>query len=249
MFTTGNHAFLSASAGCFIFCFILFLRKKEMAAKLLFLFSFILLSLYLVGRGFLAGDFIINPVFEGAYFLPWCLALVAAATWFTEQKEYWGWLMIPLAVFTGFAYFYPNGIIPPTPQKMTVLTLLFFITELGAHALFYAGAVFAFIALRKNFNPSFYHSYLVWGFVVFSVSQIVGAMWSYMGWGNTFSWNPRHMSTAFLWLMYAAYIHLKYIPEWNSRKKGWFAVVASIIVVIISYSHYIHELKYTRIGG
>lgn len=249
MFTTGNHAFLSTCVGCFFFCFILFLRKKEKASKLLFIFSFILYTLYLVGRGWLAGDFILNPVFEGVYFLPFCLGIVTVITWFNQSKDYWGYLLIPMVIFSGFALWYPNGLIPPIPQKTTIWTILFFITEIGAHSLFYTGAVFAVIALRKNFEFEFYHSYIIWGFVIFSISQIVGAVWSYLGWGNSFSWNPRHMGTAFLWLMYAAYLHLKFIPEWNTRKKSWYAVISSIVLLVLSYSHYLHEIKYSRIGG
>ncbi|HQL83891.1 MAG TPA: cytochrome c biogenesis protein CcsA, partial [Spirochaetota bacterium] len=89
----------------------------------------------------------------------------------------------------------------------------------------------------------------VWGFVLYSVAQVTGAIWCYLGWGNTFQWGPRHMSSASLWLVYAAFLHLRFIPGWSGRRRAWFAVAASAAVLGLTWSSYLHEMTFPRIGG
>ncbi len=248
MFTTGNHLVLYAAAGLFAASLALYLAKARAAGAASFLAGFVLYSLYLAGRGWLAGSFLPNPMVEGPFLLPWCIGVIALLM-AARRDDRWGILLAPLLLFTAFAAAYAKGIIPPTPNKMTPWLVAFFVPEVFAHAGFYCGAVFAALLLAGREPAETFHRFMVWGFVLYSVAQVTGAVWCYLGWGNTFQWGPRHMSSAALWLIFAAYLHLKYIPGWNVRRRAWFAIAAALAVLAVTSSNYLHEMSFPRIGG
>jgi len=247
MFITGNHAILYSAAGLYLLSGIFILLKKNRPANFILLGGIILNLLYLMGRGWLSGIFIAQPIFEGPFLLPCIMAIILLIIGAGKRGN--GILIVPVVLFSVFAMWYAKGMIPPTPKKITVWAYAFLITESTAHALYYTGAMMALISIIKKKTEDDYKKYIVWGFVVFSISQVVGAVWSYLGWGNSFGWNPRHLTTAALWIMYAAYIHLRFLPEWNAAKRHFFALIAGIVLLCFTYGHYLHEMTFSRIGG
>jgi len=252
MFTSGHHFYLYLVFSLYFFSLFFSFWSKKKISKLsfsLFVIGFGLNFLYILGRGFVGTEIALTPIVEGPFFLPVCLGLLTLFHFIFYQDDNWRLLLILVFLFTLAALFYPKGIIPPTPKKTTFWAVAFFCSEIMAHACFLVGLVLAsqVVFFKKNSNA--FHSYLVWGFVSYSVSQIVGAIWSYYGWGNTFSWSPRHLSSASIWLLYAAYLHLPYLKEWNLKKRALFAIGASLFVIFISYGHYFHEMGFKRIGG
>lgn len=200
----------------------------------------------LIARGWLGGVFLANPIMEAPYLLPACLTLLALIPRPVDRRQ--AVLTALAALALAFLLFFPRGMIPPTPRKTTILAALFFLTEGAAYALFIAGAGLAGLQLAQRKATGF-HSFVVWGFVVFSASQIIGAMWSFQGWGVTFMWGPRHLSTAAIWVIYAAYLHLRFLPRWSEKKRALFALAAALLVILVSYGHSLHEMNFPRIGG
>ncbi|MBN2160965.1 MAG: cytochrome c biogenesis protein CcsA [Spirochaetes bacterium] len=248
MFTTNNNIYLYIAAGCFAASFALYLLKARASGLFALIAGFCLYSLYLAGRAWIPGMFLPNPMVEGPYLLPWCIGVIALVM-AVGRHERWGIALVPLLLFTAFALVYARGIIPPTPNKLTPWLVAFFVPEVFAHACFYCGAVFAAILLAGRDRTETFHKLLVWGFVLYSVAQVTGAIWCFLGWGNTFQWGPRHMSSAATWLIFAAYLHLKYIPGWNVRRRAWFAIAAALVVLAVTNSSYLHEMNFPRIGG
>jgi hypothetical protein len=103
MFTTNNHIYLYIAGGIFALASILFLLlKKKSASALLLAAGLILYTLYLAGRGWIAGVFLPNPMVEGPYLPPWCLGVIAIIS-AVRRDEQWGIILIPLMLFYAFA--------------------------------------------------------------------------------------------------------------------------------------------------
>ena len=248
MFATGVHAWLYSAAGCYFAASALCRLQLRRTGRAVLFSGFIIHSLYLLGRGWLSGIFVPNAIFEGPFFLPWCLAAIAS---FQALKKNHGSLLPQLVLTVAssvFAIFYAKGIIPPTPRKVSVWALLFFISEIMAHALFYTGAVRALVSVWKKETANGYYSWIVWGFVVYTVAQVTGAVWGFLGWGNTFSWGARHLGSATIWTFYAACLHLKFIPGWR-KSTAVVTIAGAVLVLFISYGHYVREMSFLRIGG
>ena len=236
----------SAGLAGLAFLFQALKLRKPAAASLALIIVF--LGLYLTGRGFLGGLFFLNPLVEGPFFVPFCLTSISFFFTYKESPAALPVIGGTLAALL-FACFYAKGIIPPTPNKITIWAVLFFLTENSAHACFIAGGLGALTWSEDKPGSDTFHRLLVWGFVLYSMSQIIGAWWAYIGWGNTFSWGPRHMSSAFLWLIYAAYIHLRFVQGWSMKRRAVWAVVSAVILIITVYGHHLHEMTFTRVGG
>lgn len=249
MFTTGQHCYLYVSCGLYGLALILSLLRCHRPTLVPLLAGFVIHGLYLAGRGWLSGVFYANPIFEGPFFLPWCV-VAASLVWSAVRKQPPPSILLGTAlVFCAMAVAYSKGVIPPTPKKMSALAVVFFLTENLGHALFYCGAILAIKGTLSKNGEQRYHGFLVWGFVLFSVSQVAGAAWCYVGWGNTFRWSPRHFTSAAIWLLYAAYLHLRFTQGWSARRKMIFATCAALLTFAASYGHYLREMTFPRVGG
>jgi len=250
MFTTGNHGYLYASCGLYAVALVLSLAARRRTPALAAVaVGFVVHGLYLAGRGWLSGVFYANPIFEGPFFLPWCVAGIVLFASVRRRERPTAPLIGLLLVLCLGAVAYSKGVIPPSPKKMNALAPVFFFAENLGHALFYCGAVMAVRGMARGERENGYHRFLVWGFVFFSVSQVIGAAWCYVGWGNTFRWSPRHFTSAALWVMYAAYLHLRFTPGWSGKKRSVFAIVAAVLTFLATYGHYLRELAFARVGG
>jgi hypothetical protein len=249
VFTTGNHVYLYLSGAFYAAAFVLTLADRRRGALLPLMAGLVLHGLYLAGRGWLTGSFYANPIFEGPFFLPWCVALCAAAAFARDREAPLAPLLGLAVVLMLLAAIYAKGAIPPTPKKTHALAAAFFVTENLGHALFYAGAALSLRAVVRRTGDGGAPSFLIWGFVVYSVSQVVGAAWCYAGWGNTFRFSPRHFSSAAIWLAFAASLHLRFTPGWTPRRRAIFAVCAAVATFVATYGGYLREMAFSRVGG
>jgi hypothetical protein len=248
MFTTGVHAWLYAATGFYAIAWGLAVFHQRRPAAAALAVGFILQSLYLIGRGWLGGVFVIHTVVEGLFLLPWCLALIALVRSFAFPKAPMGGLLGLVTAFSLFCVFYSKGMIPPSPKHESIWATLFFLSESMAHALFYAAAWMAVLSLAGKAPPNMYYTWLVWGFSLYTVAQMTGALWCFVGWGNTFSWGSRHLSSAAIWTFFAATLHLQFVPKWKP-KSALLAVAGGLLVLYISYGNYPHEMRHLRVGG
>ena len=248
MFTTGVHEYLYLTVVCYVVSFILYLLRIRRTGTGLLISGVLLQSLYLLGRGWLGDVFIPNSIFEEPFFLPWCLSLIPLVQATRKSESNWGPILLLVIVFSILSAFYAKGMIPPTPKKITSWALLFFMFESVAHALFYAGALYGFLSIIGKDQVDGFHSWIVWGFIAYTIAQVTGAVWCFIGWGNTFNWGARHLGSATIWTFYVGALHLKFIPGWGKRSAA-FALVGAVLVFLMSYSSYLREMSFLRVGG
>jgi len=108
--------------GLYISATVMFLLKKERASCLLLFAGIIFHFIFIVSRGFLTGVLLPGGMVEGVFFTPFIIALLLLVVFFSINKQEGDLLLgvLPLAVFSAFAMFYPKGVIPPTPNKISV---------------------------------------------------------------------------------------------------------------------------------
>ena len=223
--------------------------KKYRIAACSIMAGFVVYTVFIFSRGWMSSLFTTYGIFEGVFFLPWAMALITVLlVFFSAEKEDAVTAVIPLLCFSLFAAFYPKGIIPPTPNKLTVWADIFFITEPLGHACFYLGGWFAALSIVRKRKSVDYHSLLVWGFVIFSVSQVTGAVWAFLGWGSPFRWGARHFQSAVIWSYYAAYIHIRFLKGWSEFRKMAYAAAGMAVVALCTMGAHFKELSYPRIG-
>ena len=232
--------------------FYLFHRSKASVAFLLI--GFFLHTLFQLSRGLSLGIWLINPVFDISYFLPWSMAAISLGMlWFSKDdknKTVINSMIIPICLFSLLALILPERVIfPPGPQHQTILEPLYFSIDIIAQACFILGGWFAFFHLRGKDQDKLFNSLMAAGFIFYSISQVVGAYWAYLGWSLPMHWSTRHLQSACIWCYYAAILHLRYFPTWNSRHESLFALSGAALLLAFIYGSQISTLIFPRIGG
>ena len=114
MFTTGQHLYLGAASGLYTLASVLGMKRGIKPALLVFAAGVVIHGLYLLGRGWLGGVFVANPIFEGPFLLPFLLASVAIASETFRRDRAFPVLAIATAIFCAFSLVYAKGMIPPS---------------------------------------------------------------------------------------------------------------------------------------
>jgi len=227
------------TAGFYAGSLLLGLFRKERPAWVLLGLGLVANTLFLVGRSDYSGIFVpVNLVTE-TYFLPWCLAGLTGILAFFEKHRQAASNGIYLVLFFSLTALVPVDAHPPAPQHDSAFAPLFFVAEVTAHACFFLGGWLAFLCMVKGTEIPIFNRLVIWGFVLYSLAQILGAVWAFQGWGAPFHWSERHLQSASLWYFYAAYLHLQFSSRWNLKEKMRFAVVGPIMILVFSYTYYI----------
>jgi len=232
--------------------FYLFKWPKSSVA---FLFiGFFLHTLFQLSRGLSLGIWLINPVFDISYFLPWSMAAISLGMlWFSgdeKNKTIINSMIIPVNFFSILSLILPQGVIfPPGPQHQTILVSVYYSIDIIAQACFILGGWFAFLHLRGTDQDKLFNSLMAAGFIFYSISQVVGAYWAYLGWSLPMHWSTRHLQSASIWCYYAAILHLRYFPTWKSRHESWFVLGGAALLLIFIYGTQISSLISSWIGG
>lgn len=77
-----------------------------------------------------------------------------------------------------------------------------------------------------NLNQRF----VTWGFALFSIGIITGALLAKQTWGAMWSWEPVEMWSAVTWLLYALLLHARSVG-WRGRKAATLTVVSFVVLV------------------
>lgn len=72
---------------------------------------------------------------------------------------------------------------------------------------------------------------LAFGFLFLTVGIITGAVWANSAWGTYWSWDPKETWSLVTWLIYAGFLHSRFIKGWRGRKSAWLSIVGFISVL------------------
>jgi len=120
-----------------------------------------------------------------------------------------------------------------------------FLFFLGASAVAAAGFSFLLYLLRRvgisRILPSvevmeqvMYQSVAV-GFVFLTIGIILGAVWAKYAWGGYWSWDPKETWSLITWLVYAAYLHARYIKGLRGKPLAYFTILGFLSVIFTYY--------------
>ena len=233
---TTSAMLFNVAAGVYAGSLIFYLLKKYRFSCWLLGLGFALHTASQLSRCWRWGIFSLDGVFNGALFLPWCLALLALLCLWRGQRQQaasLSWL-VTLTMLITLAL--PVQIPPPGPFTATWSSPMFFFLEVLAIACFLAGGWFAWRELRRRDNDQLFNQLAIWGFIFYSLAQVIGAVWSYLGWGAAFHWGERHLQSAAIWCLYCGYLHTHFDRAFDLRKKARWAVTGALVVLVVAYA-------------
>ncbi len=72
---------------------------------------------------------------------------------------------------------------------------------------------------------------IVTGFPILTVGIIMGGIWAYGAWGRFWGWDPKETWALITALVYAAYLHMRFIAGWRGRKAVYMSMFGFACVV------------------
>ena len=232
---------------CFYFATILygvslifFLLSKRKPSIFIFSLAFFVHTVSQISRGFFTGPLIIRPIFKEPFFLPWCIAMLALILIFSLKREKEGSsLILPVFLLCFIALFLPGEVFPHFLKSRTIFPDLFFLFEVLAYGFFGVGAWLALLVLLEKVPPKdrLFSSFIICGFAFYTVAQILGAIWAYLGWSSPFLWGDRHLKSVAVWVYYACFLHLFLLKRWNLKKSSYFVLIGFGFILIELFTY------------
>lgn len=72
------------------------------------------------------------------------------------------------------------------------------------------------------------------GFVMLTLSIVLGAIWAEQVWGSYWTWDPKETWALITWIIYAIYLHLHRQRGWRG-KKARILLIAGFIMVLFTF--------------
>ncbi len=72
---------------------------------------------------------------------------------------------------------------------------------------------------------------LTFGWPLFTLGMITGAIWANSAWGTYWSWSPKETSSLIIWVVYLAFLHLRTIG-WRGKKMALLTIFGFVLVLI-----------------
>ncbi len=196
----------------------------------------------LVSIGYIGDEWYFFPMFDELRLIPAVIAFFAFTFIRRRVRKETMAIMSVLLLVTLIALIVQTDPPVPSVKGKSLFASLFFLSESISAAFFLMAGAVALATLSVNFSIKEPWSGLVlWGFVIFTLCQILGALWAFIGWSYPFSWSTRHLLSASIWCFYGAAIHLRYL-RMNTKSKALLVMLGIIPVVFMVYHHQIIEL-------
>jgi cytochrome c-type biogenesis protein CcsB len=79
------------------------------------------------------------------------------------------------------------------------------------------------------------------GFPFMTLVIILGAIWADIAWGSYWSWDPKETASLVTWLLYAAYLHTRFLNKWRGFRSAVLLIVGFCAVLFTFFGNYIFQ--------
>jgi hypothetical protein len=247
---THTVCFFLAIIALYVGACLLHIWQHRKTGKVLLALGASLNAAFLIDHSTITGFFVWNALVDPVFFIPFVIAMLLLLLPGANNMPRWSLVLafLYLVATTLFAALYPKGVIPPAANKTGLTPFLFFFFENCAYALFGLSGILTVASSGIEGSTKMIRRLVILGFVSFSIAQVVGALWSFLGWGHAFMWGSRHLSSAAVWLVYAAVIHMRFLSSFVISERG-LTMASGLFTLYIAYSHLLFEMGIPRAGS
>lgn len=168
-------------------------------------------------------------------------SFLAAMLYLLRQSSWHMWLatfLIALLVSSGTLgtvgiYCYKTGKLPMELNYIVISQFIFAIVILSA-ALWFP---LFFLLSRKKWQISeivleqIVYRAIAWGFPFLAMGILSGSIWANQAWGSYWGWDPKETWSLITWIIYAIYLHARYMVGWRGPRLAWLAVIGFLSVI------------------
>jgi ABC-type transport system involved in cytochrome c biogenesis permease subunit len=86
------------------------------------------------------------------------------------------------------------------------------------------------IPAQDTLEETNYRSVMI-GFPMLSAGILTGAVWANYAWGSYWSWDPKETWSLITWIVYALYLHARFVKGWKGRRIAVLSVIGFLSVI------------------
>ena len=85
---------------------------------------------------------------------------------------------------------------------------------------------------------------IAFGFLFLTVGILSGAVWANAAWGTYWSWDPKETWSLITWLIYAVFLHCRFMRGWRGTRAAWISVLgfASVMFTYFGVNFFLSGL-------
>ncbi len=250
-FETAMGVYLLSAAGYVTYIIKPDLKRVASASLWTAFAGFLLHVAYFLFRWTESGRIPVTSFFEAANFLGMGIMLVFLLMEFRFRIAALGSFMLPLVLILMIPAFLVTGDIKELNPVLKS-------GWLGVHTSFavLGDAAFAFVFIvsvmyliqerqlkSKHLGAVFHrlpsldvmdtlgYKALTFGWPLFTLGMITGAIWANTAWGTWWSWDPKETWSLITWAIYLVLLHLRSIG-WRGRKMAFLSIIGFLFVLI-----------------
>jgi cytochrome c-type biogenesis protein CcsB len=169
------------------------------------------------------------------------LSFLAAILYLLRQRSWHQWVILLLVAFLAISlsggvlltYLYKAGFITMTWNIWRYIQVGFVFVILSCFLWF---PLFALIQKKTWITPqaqveAFIYKAIALGFPFLTMGILSGSVWANKAWGRYWGWDPKETWSLVTWLIYAFYLHARYMKGWKGIPLAWCAVVGFLAVL------------------
>ncbi len=230
-------------------------RKVGLVATLLNLATALLLTVAMVVRTAISiekgwGHAPFTNLYESMVFFAWAISLLYFLFELKYKNKTLGAFVMPFA-FIVLAYTSLGGpgirkevepLIPALQSNWLIahvitcfLSYAAFAVSCGASIMYLVkgdkgGGFWDKLPSKELLDEINYKAVLV-GFPLLTLGIITGAAWAHYAWGSYWSWDPKETWSLITWLIYAAYLHARFMRGWRGKKAAALSIIGFAAVL------------------
>lgn len=246
---------LMVTCGGFVVYLVSFISPKnglKRLARTLLLISWILQTLYIVSRYYLAGYTPITTHHEAVFFFAWSTtSAYLSFRWRHTVKNFGMFVSGLVSALLLVAAFSPRQVIPLEPALQSNWLPLhagFSLLAYGFFGLAFCGGLMYLLQERelKSKRLGYFFSRLpslealdqllshclAFGFSFLCLGMVSGIIWSKQAWGTYWRWQPKEVMTLIIWFIYLLQVHQRFTLGWRGRRAAVLALAGFGLVMV-----------------
>jgi ABC-type transport system involved in cytochrome c biogenesis permease subunit len=200
-------------------------RAMKTVGTIMFIAGAICLTATIAFRVIHSGRFPFIRSYEVFLTLGWMMLLVAL---YADKLSKNVFAKTFVSFFVAVSMIYIEGFTDPSTDVVTPALqshwLEFHVaTTMFGYAAFSVGflAAEAYLVSRLDWLEELSYKMSALGFPFLTVGIVSGAVWAQEAWGTWWGWDPKETASLIMWLVYAAYLHMRLSRGWHGAKAAW----------------------------
>lgn len=232
-----NFTFInSALAGYFLACIfysisaVFKIQNFSRAATIIISICFGFHTIHLINRWHACGRLPIVSLYETLVFFVWTIALIYLILRKIYKQKF---LEIPVSGLMALVLAYTSVLDASIKPLMPALKSNWLIIHVTSYFIGYAltalsfilSGAYLFIAQRPSSSSSqllrldnLSSRLIALAFPFLTLGLTTGAVWAKVAWGRYWSWDPKETWALITWIIYAAYLHLRLVKNWQGKR-------------------------------